>query len=243
MARFSAENDTLRARAVNLEVSLEEEVVQHRTQLEEISGRALNNIQALEAVLRRTGLDLEEIAPMPRGTIMGQGGPFIPYHPDMRPTADIDSLDADLEIRIDRWEKLRDVVAAVPLVAPIDKPRLTSRFGRRKDPFKRRWAMHKGVDLAGPYKSSVTATAPGTVVFAGRRSNYGRVVDVQHAHGLMTRYAHLYRVKVKRGQKAGLAERIGLLGNSGRSSGPHVHYEIRHMGKALNPRKFLRAIR
>lgn len=240
---ISAENDTLRARAVNLEASLEEEALQNRTRLEEISGRALNNIQALEAVLRRTGLDLERIAPMPKGTIMGQGGPFIPYHPDMRPTADTDSLDAALDIHIERWEKLRDVVATIPLVAPIEKPRLTSRFGRRKDPFKGGWAMHKGVDLAGPYKSPVHATAPGTVVFAGRRSNYGRVVDVQHGQGLMTRYAHLYRVKVKRGQKVDLGDTIGLLGSSGRSSGPHVHYEIRHLGKAINPRKFLRAVR
>ncbi len=240
---IAVENDTLRARVVNLETSLAEEAEQHRAQLEAISERALKNIHKLEAVLTRTGLDLQNIAPLPKGTIMGQGGPFVPYHPDMRPTEDVDALEAEIQVNIDRWAQLRDLMATVPLIAPIEKGYTSSRFGRRKDPITKRWAMHKGVDLSAPYKTPVHATAPGTVVFAGRRAFYGHTIDVQHENGLMTRYAHLYRIKVKRGQKVDLGETIGLLGSSGRSTGPHVHYEIRHLGKALNPRKFLRATR
>ncbi|MDG2285647.1 MAG: peptidoglycan DD-metalloendopeptidase family protein [Alphaproteobacteria bacterium] len=238
---IGAENDSLRARVVSLETSLDEEAAQHREQLEAISERALKNIHALEAVLIHTGLNLKNIAPLPKGTIMGQGGPFVPYHPDMRPTEDVESLEQDLETNIDRWGQLRDVVATMPLIAPIEGGYVSSRFGRRKDPISKRWAMHKGLDLGGRYKTPVRATAPGTVIFAGRRAYYGRTIDVQHENGLMTRYAHLYRIKVKRGQKVNLADEIGLLGSSGRSTGPHVHYEIRHLGKALDPRKFLRA--
>ena len=172
---------------------------------------------------------------------MGQGGPFVPYHPDMRPTEDADTLEEEIEVNISRWAQLRDLVSTLPLIAPIEKGFTSSRFGRRKDPITKRWAMHKGLDLGGRYKTPVRSTAPGTVVFAARRAYYGRTIDVQHENGLMTRYAHLYRIKVKRGQKVGLGETIGLLGSSGRSTGPHVHYEIRHLGKALNPRKFLRA--
>ena len=238
---IAAENDGLKSRVVNLETSLAEEAEQHRGQLEAISARALKNIHTLEAVLNHTGLNLQEIAPLPKGTIMGQGGPFVPYHPDMRPTEDVDSLEEEINVNIDRWAQLRDLVATIPLIAPIEKGYVSSRFGRRKDPISKRWAMHKGLDLGGKYRTLVRSTAPGTVIFAGRRAYYGRTIDVQHENGLMTRYAHLYRIKVKRGQKVDLGETIGLLGSSGRSTGPHVHYEIRHLGKALNPRKFLRA--
>jgi murein DD-endopeptidase MepM/ murein hydrolase activator NlpD len=240
---IATDNNGLRARVANLETSLAEEAEQHRGQLEAISARALKNIHALEAVLNYTGLNLQEIAPLPKGTIMGQGGPFVPYHPDMRPTDDVDSLEEEIEVNISRWAQLRDLVATIPLIGPLEngKGYVSSRFGRRKDPVSKRWAMHKGLDLGGAYKTPVHVTAPGTVIFAGRRAYYGRTIDVQHENGLMTRYAHLYRIKVKRGQKVGLGETIGLLGSSGRSTGPHVHYEIRHLGKALNPRKFLRA--
>lgn len=237
----AVENDNLRAKVANLETSLAEEAEQHRVQLEAISKRALENIHKLEAVLSRTGLDLQEIAPLPKGTIMGQGGPFVPYHPDMRPSEDADSVEEEIQANIDRWIQLRDVVAMVPLISPVENGYVSSRFGRRKDPITKRWAMHSGLDLGGQYKTPVRATAPGTVVFAGWRAFYGRTIDIQHKNGLMTRYAHLYRINVKRGQKVDLAETIGLLGSSGRSTGPHVHYEIRHLGKALNPRKFLRA--
>ena len=236
-----AENDALRSQAASLEFSRDEQAEQHRMQLEAISARALKNINTLEAVLSHTGLNLQKIAPLPEGMIMGQGGPFIPYHPDMHQPAETTSQEQELDMRIDRWEQLRDVVATIPLMAPIEGGYVSSRFGRRKDPITKGWAMHNGLDLGGVHKTSVRSTAPGTVVFAGRRAYYGRVIDVQHENGLKTRYAHLYRINVKRGKKVGLGEEIGLLGSSGRSTGPHVHYEIRHLGKALNPRKFLRA--
>ncbi|MCH2629222.1 MAG: M23 family metallopeptidase [Nisaea sp.] len=103
--------------------------------------------------------------------------------------------------------------------------------------------MHRGIDFVAKYKSGVHATAPGKVIRVGRQGKYGRTVDIRHSFGLVTRYAHLYRYKVKVGQKVSRGQVIGLLGNSGRSTGPHVHYEIRRHKKFMNPRKFLRATR
>ena len=174
---------------------------------------------------------------------MGIGGPFIPYHPDMRDLGGREILEVGLDVNLERFEKLRDVVIKLPLASPIKRGYVSSHYGRRKDPFNGRWAMHRGIDFVAKYKSAVHATAPGKVIRVGRQGKYGRTVDVKHSFGLVTRYAHLYRYKVKVGQKVSRGQIIGLLGNSGRSTGPHVHYEIRRHKKFMNPRKFLRATR
>lgn len=236
-------NEALRAEVVKLESTKEEQALQHEAKLRNISSRALKNIHRLEAVLNRTGLNLKDIAPLPKSMIMGMGGPFIPYHPDMKHSHGNMLLESELELRLNRFEKLRDTVSLLPLVAPVRSGYVSSHYGRRKDPFNGRWAMHRGIDFVAPYKSKVEATAPGIVSYVGRRGRYGRTVDILHQHGLMTRFAHLYRYRVKVGQKVKMGDTIALLGNSGRSTGPHVHYEIRHNGKFMNPRRFLRATR
>ena len=236
-------NEALRAEVVKLESTKEEQALQHEAKLRDISSRALKNIHRLEAVLNRTGLNLKDIAPLPKSMIMGMGGPFIPYHPDMKHSDGNMLLESELELRLNRFEKLRDTVSVLPLVAPVRSGYVSSHYGRRKDPFNGRWAKHRGIDFVAPYKSKVEATAPGIVSYVGRRGRYGRTVDIRHKHGLMTRFAHLYRYRVKVGQKVKMGDTIGLLGNSGRSTGPHVHYEIRHNGKFMNPRRFLRATR
>ena len=236
-------NEVLRTEVVQLQSIKEEQSLQHEAKLRDISSRALKNIHRLEAVLNRTGLNLKDIAPLPKSMIMGMGGPFIPYHPDMKHSDGKLLLESELELRLNRFEKLRDAVSVIPLVAPVTKGYVSSHYGRRKDPFNGRWAMHRGIDFVAPYKSNVEATAPGIVTYVGRRGRYGRTVDIRHKHGLMTRFAHLYRYRVKVGQKVKMGDTIALLGNSGRSTGPHVHYEIRHNGKFMNPRRFLRATR
>src|SRR3546814_654133 len=173
--------------------------------------------------------------------MMGQGGPFIPYHPDMRSEEEEDTLRLSLTQRLDRWETLRGVFVSLPLVPPVTKYTLTSKFGVRSDPFNGRHSRHDGLDMAVPSKQPITAPADREVEFAGRRSRYGRVVEIDHGYGLMTRYAHLAKVTVRRGEQVKIGRTIGLLGSSGRSSGPHVHYEIRYHDKAINPAKFLKA--
>lgn len=238
---IASDNDGLRTQLSSLQRTLEEERDNHRAELRRIADRAQQNIRTVEEVIRRTGLKLNTIAPLPKKELMGQGGPFIPYHPDMKIDADEDTLRSSLAMRLQRWDSLRSVFTSLPLIPPVREYRVTSSYGPRIDPFNGRTAMHDGIDMAGPYKEPVTATADGEVVFAGRRTGYGRVVELDHGHGLVTRYAHLAKIAVRRGEIVKLGRTIGYLGTSGRSSGPHVHYEVRYHGKALNPAKFLKA--
>lgn len=238
---IASDSDGLRRQLAALQRSLEEERDAHRGELRRIADRAQDNIRTVEEIIRRTGLKLDAIVPLRSKQLMGQGGPFVPYHPDMRADEDEDALRVSLSQRLDRWEAVRGVFTALPLVPPLTNYKLTSNFGARTDPFNGRTAMHDGIDLAGPYKQPVTATADGEVVFAGRRSRYGKVVEIDHGHGLMTRYAHLAKITVRRGETVKIGRTIGLLGMTGRSSGPHVHYEVRYHDRAINPSKFLKA--
>jgi murein DD-endopeptidase MepM/ murein hydrolase activator NlpD len=118
---------------------------------------------------------------------------------------------------------------------------LESRFGARVDPFNHHQSIHTGLDFAAPYKTPVYNTAPGTVIFAGAKGEYGKVVDIDHGSGIVTRYAHLHRITVALGQHLTSRSQIGLLGSTGRSTGPHVHYEVLVNGVAQDPEKFLEA--
>ncbi len=169
-----------------------------------------------------------------------EGGPFIAWsrHRQTGPaTPHLAAMGSDLA----RLAALTDLLRAVPLAAPLGEYTVTSRFGHRVDPFNGQEAMHEGVDLLAPRDTPVLATAPGTVVFAGSHGSYGLMVEIDHGHDLHTRYAHLDRVSVTRGAKVTLHQKIGLLGSTGRSSGPHVHYEVLVDGQPHDPLNFLKA--
>jgi murein DD-endopeptidase MepM/ murein hydrolase activator NlpD len=127
------------------------------------------------------------------------------------------------------------------LAAPVTPYKLSSRFGKRRDPFTKRWAQHEGVDLSAPRRSPVLATAPGRVSFVGWKGAYGRMIEIDHGYGLKTRYGHLYRTYVKKGDQVIKQERIAVIGSSGRSTGRHLHYEVRFDGQPLDPKTFLKA--
>ena len=146
-----------------------------------------------------------------------------------------------LETHLVRWESLREVLHALPLVTPVDNYHVASGFGIRKDPMTKRRAMHFGADLAGWIRSPVFATAPGTVVDVGRKARYGKMVEIDHGYGIRTLYGHLNKILVKKGEVVEFRHKIGLLGNTGRSTGPHVHYEILFDGKQIDPVKFIKA--
>jgi len=192
-------------------------------------------------VIAMTGLNLEMLVgrvAAAEGRTIGRGGPFI------RAARAEDSLTlkvAVLDSRIQRWSYLRKVFRRLPLIAPVDHYRLSSVFGMRRDPITRRWARHNGMDFAYHINTPVLATAPGKVVYAGWRGGYGWFIEIDHGLGLRTRYAHLRQILVKRGDVVQFRHKIGLLGNSGRSSGPHVHYEIIVDGKPLDPKNFIKA--
>lgn len=122
---------------------------------------------------------------------------------------------------------------------PIKKGWMSSPYGRRSDPFTGRTAWHGGIDFAGQQGSEIIATGAGVVVFAASRSGYGKLVEIDHGGGYITRYAHLHSYEVKKGDLVQRGETVGLMGCTGRCTGPHVHYEILLHGKNINPTKYV----
>jgi murein DD-endopeptidase MepM/ murein hydrolase activator NlpD len=240
-----AENKTLSDHVAELNETLKGLESEHSNRLEAIYARAHERSNLLEKVIRRTGIDMVDLLPIPEGMLRGQGGPFIPLHPDFEG----DELEDDQPIlekirtAAGRWQQIEDVFLSMPLAVPVKHYYVASRFGRRRDPFNGRWARHEGLDLAGPIKQPVFATANGRVTHAGWLAKYGKLVEIDHGNDIVTRFGHLHKITVKKGDQVTIGDSIALLGNTGRSTGPHVHYEVRYKGKPLDPWKFLRATR
>ena len=211
-----------------------------RQAVERLSDHADGLIASAEGVIEKTGLEKEALFAAAGKPTSGQGGPFVPAG-----AADTQSeLAADLaalEGRLTHWQNLRAVLEQMPLAAPLDSYYITSSYGKRRDPITGKWAMHYGLDLGARAKSPVLATAAGTVTQAGWKGRYGRFVEIDHGAGLKTRYGHMRKISVKRGQAVNFRDKIGLLGNSGRSTGTHLHYEVVFAGKSRNPIHFIRA--
>jgi len=215
-----------------------------QTVMERLSARTQTSMKVIEKTVEMTGLDVNSLIARIDGEALGKGGPFIPagdeaaeFEPSLQLEASVSMLDEQL----DRWTALREVVRTLPLTTPLDEYRISSGFGARRDPVNGRKGRHQGIDFAASMGRAVYVPAPGTVVFAGWRGRYGRLIEIDHGNGIRTRYAHLKKILVKKGQKVGHREKIALVGSSGRSTGPHVHYEIRYKGKALDPMKFIEA--
>ncbi len=128
-----------------------------------------------------------------------------------------------------------------PAGRPVTKGWVSSHYGYRKDPFSGKKAFHHGVDVAGKENSDVIAVAAGVVTWVGEKKNYGHLVEIRHADGYLTRYGHNSKLLVKRGELVTKGEVIAQMGSSGRSTGPHVHFEIARNGQTINPAKYLRA--
>ena len=179
----------------------------------------------------------------------GRGGPFAPIFDDRRSAAEpgsdanggerLAALMGDLE----RIGLMRVAIDRLPFGMPTEGARLTSDFGPRRDPFRRGSAMHEGIDFAAPAGTPIYATADGVVVFSGRQRGYGNIVKIRHAFGFETVYAHLSKSRVRVGQRVQRGARIADMGSTGRSTGSHLHYEVRIDGEAINPGKFIGAAR
>lgn len=149
---------------------------------------------------------------------------------------------AEVSARLAEARQFEAMIHTVPLGAPIDSPyRETSGFGYRVDPFNHKTAWHEGADLAAFLGAPIRATAPGVVTFAGNKAGYGTCVEVDHGLGFKTRYGHMNTIAVKPGTKVVIGTKLGTMGSSGRSTGPHLHYEVWFHGKSYDPIKFLRA--
>jgi len=210
-----------------------------------LAERARDNIDIMEKTVAMTGLDVDKLLLSVADDNSGEGGPFIPApapgavgdEGEQKLLASVATLGG----QVDRWEKLQFILRSLPLTAPIDSYYISSAFGARMDPFNGERAIHEGIDMVSKLRSDVLATAPGTVIFAGWKGGYGRVVEIDHGLGIVTRYAHLYAINVKVGDVVDYRQEIGKLGSSGRSSGPHVHFEVRYNGRPLDPMSFLKA--
>ena len=225
-------------------------LVRLQTSLDQVEGRQMAALGAVEdgmesrvrrmrGVFTDLGLDMAQLeAATPRA---GMGGPFVP----VKLSANAGAFERQLyRINITRAqvERLNRTLALVPYRKPvIGEVEFTSGFGVRSDPFLGRPAMHTGLDFRAASGDPVRATANGKVASAGWAGGYGRMVEIDHGNGLATRYGHLSEIGVKVGDQIKIGQVIGEVGSTGRSTGPHLHYETRIDGEAVDPQKFLRA--
>lgn len=154
---------------------------------------------------------------------------------------EIDPRFERLGLSVARMSTLERSLEALPQVMPASAPMISSSYGYRRDPFTGRGAMHSGLDFKGAMGAPIYAAARGTVTFVGRKAGYGNVVEVSHGNGLMTRYAHMSRFATRVGTVVAAGDIIGAIGSTGRSTGPHLHFEVRLHERAIDPRPFLKA--
>jgi murein DD-endopeptidase MepM/ murein hydrolase activator NlpD len=209
--------------------------LQHENTLiiKRVQEKTAGRIDDLESIIKQTGLDADKMTKIEKAN---EGGPYIPSD-STQASDEAQELFSDLEELV----RLHHIVNAMPLSSPIKGATEQSGFGHRFDPFNNHLAFHSGLDLAGPVDSKVFATADGLVSAAERDGSYGNMVDIEHSNGLSTRYGHLSEILVNVGNKVHKGDIIGIQGSTGRSTGPHLHYEVRYNDQPMNPKNFLQA--
>ncbi len=200
----------------------------------------------LEGILESADIDVEALIQDIERAYSGEGGPFVPIVYRIPEAARGFPLDEEAAARIlDRLQRanaIRIALDRLPIAHPVrDTHRRSSGFGPRRHPTTGRWAMHAGLDLAAEIGTPVYAPSAGRVIFAGRRGSYGNLIRIRHPFGYETRYAHLSEVLVSPGDEVTTGQLIGRIGNTGRSTGPHLHYEIRYYDKPVNPWPYIKA--
>ncbi|PZQ99374.1 MAG: peptidase M23 [Cereibacter sphaeroides] len=206
------------------------------------------SMEPLDKMFKSAGLSPEKVLDQVRRGYSGQGGPIgqmtiSTKSPGGAPTVEEKRAQNVLE-GLDRMNLYRIAASKVPFAMPVKTAvRYTSPFGGRNDPFGRGRRQHEGQDLAGSYAAPIYATADGVVIYAGPQSGYGLLVKIQHDFGIETRYAHMSRVRVNVGDRVSRGDRIGDMGSTGRSTGNHLHYEVRVNGNATNPMTYIKAAR
>lgn len=208
--------------------TIENEQIDRVATLAEDADRTAN---AISAALEQAGLPVEDTGST------GLGGPLIAVDDQTTFETRVRELDEALS----RLESLKKAALATPIHNPAQGIAISSSFGVRRDPLLGTPAMHAGIDFRVPYGGAVRAAGAGTVVAAGWNGGYGRMVEIEHADGMTTRYAHLSKIAVKTGDRVERGAVVGKAGSSGRSTGPHLHYEVRRNGTAIDPLRFIKA--
>jgi Membrane proteins related to metalloendopeptidases len=194
---------------------------------------AYQTTEAISAALDAAGIPIAEdygVEPA-GGPLLAAVGALLPFEEKVR----------ELDEALDRLEKIKQTARRIPIANPLPGAAVTSSFGIRSDPIIGRPAHHSGVDFRAEYGAPVRATGSGTVIKAGWNGGYGRMVEIDHGNGITTRYAHLSKIMVQVGAHVEKGGIVGRVGSSGRSTGPHLHYEVRRNGRAVNPLTFISA--
>jgi len=197
------------------------------------------SVEPLDEVFRSVGMNPDDVLETIREGYSGQGGPLTPMGRSTRGDAALTNSETkanQIIVTLDQMNTYRIAMEKLPLAMPVkDSFRYTSGFGRR-------WGRaHEGIDMAAPVGTPIHATGDGVVTFAGRQGAYGNLIKIEHELGVETRYGHLSRIRVKVGQRVSQGDLIGAMGNTGRSTGPHLHYEVRMKGRAVDPMSFIKA--
>ena len=214
-------------------------------QLGAISGRIFKLESQAEQLSKRIGVLQKDEPQAARDKKAGSGGPMLPPR-SAAALDDLGSLDAQLGRIESQIAQVADAAAQrnlhfmrLPTRLPVAGAELTSPFGNRSDPFTSRHAFHAGLDFAAEHGTPILSAAGGTVSYAGFRSDFGWVVEIEHGNGLTTRYAHASKLLVNQGRVVTPGERIALVGSTGRSTGAHLHFEVLRQGEAIDPRHYL----
>lgn len=243
IAARSAEADQRAAAAVRTAEALElerDEILRRNEEIfAQLEAAVEQSVKPLDDMIKKVGVDSDRLLATVRKGYDGTGGPLTPMGYSTRGNAAITENEAraqEVMVSLGKFNNYRIAVSKLPLAMPVKSAfRFSSHYGPR-------WGrQHQGIDLAAPVGTPVFATGDGVVVFAGWQRGYGNLIKIQHELGTETRYAHLSKIRVKQGQRVSRNTLIGDIGNTGRSTGPHLHYEVRVDGKAVNPMSFIKA--
>ena len=226
---------SVRDNLMKLRSSLEQLKITYVHALSQTAALADQRANSVEQSLVRLGVNVESMIHRKAET-RGQGGPFVPLT-TASPTDEEANKDmVDLLSRLDHWNQVKAVTVSLPLAEPLHEEwDVNSPFGARVDPVNESASVHEGMDMGAPFGTPIYATGEGHVKMAGPYDRYGLTVDVDHGNGFVTRYAHLSQIKVVPGQRVTRETVIGLLGNTGRTTGAHLHYEVRIDDVPRNP--------
>jgi len=206
--------------------------------VERLTRYADNRAAKTSAAIRKLGLNPNALLAS-TGDKAAEGGPYLRLTTGKN--GSLDPRFQRLGISLARMDALQRSLAGIPQVQPANMDFISSGFGYRSDPFNGSAAFHAGLDFRGPRGAPIYAAAKGTVSFSGYKQGYGKCIEIDHGNGLMTRYAHMSRYHATLGQVVVAGDMIGAIGSTGRSTGPHLHFEVRINDRAVNPRPFLEA--
>lgn len=238
------ENDLLKQKQIQINDSVQEIADADQKIVDAVSKMTSDNVAELRSNLKKINTSIAKLG-LNEKKLIEQANNYSnqiiggSYNP-IQLNKNADSKYKKIAEQLQEWHGLKRLTQILPLGAPVAKKVVTSGYGQRRDPFTKKTKQHKGIDFAGQIGTELYAVAPGRVVSAGERSGYGTTVEIDHGLGFTTLYAHLSKIMVSRGDWIRPGTVVGLGGSSGRSTGPHLHYEIRYKGTPFNPTNFVK---